>query len=228
MKMKTRSKLVMLATLLMLTAISLVGCFRVVEIVLAQLPCPEDVVVETVDVEAPDVEVKTLVIKAPGPEPYTSHIWYYIGYYNLYPPPYQYPSLLCRWWYDKGQRCWWQAHIEPMFWPRPKPQLQCEIERRRMISRATKAGIDRYVDHGCPTGSFLRAVLENDLFEAVAKADQYNRHLLADICEYIYNYTPATCHGSPEKVAAWLKFHREKPEEAHEAAGADRERREHY
>lgn len=97
-----------------------------------------------------------------------------------------------------------------------------------MIPRSPKAGIDRYVGNGVPTGSFLRVVLENDLFEAVARADPDNQLALADICEYIYNYTPATCHGSPERVAAWLKFHREHPEQAHEAASQDRERREQY
>lgn len=97
-----------------------------------------------------------------------------------------------------------------------------------MIPRAPKAGIDQYVDWGVPTGSFLRAVLSNDLFEAVARADQYNKDALTDICEYIYNYTPTICHGSPEEVEAWLKFHSEKPEEAYNAAGADRERRKQY
>jgi len=97
-----------------------------------------------------------------------------------------------------------------------------------MIPRDTKSGVDQYVDHGVPTGSFLRAVLENDLFEAVAKADYHNKLALAAICEYIYNYTPTTCHGSPEEVAAWLKFHREEQEVANCAAGTDRERRERY
>lgn len=97
-----------------------------------------------------------------------------------------------------------------------------------MIPRDTKTGIDRYVDHGVPTGSFLRAVLSNDLFEAVAKADYHNKLALVDLCDYIYNFTPNVCHGSPEEVAAWIKFHSERPDAANYAASQDREARERY
>lgn len=97
-----------------------------------------------------------------------------------------------------------------------------------MVPRHMKAAIDRYVDEGCPVASFLYAVLTNNLFEAAGRADQYNRPLLADICEYIYNYTPDTCHGSPEEVKAWLARHRDNPEETHRAAGGDREKRAQY
>lgn len=97
-----------------------------------------------------------------------------------------------------------------------------------MLPRDVKAGIDRYVDTGCPTGGFLRAVLSNDLFDAVGRAYESNQHCLVDICAYLYNCTPILCHGSPQRVEEWLKLHREKPEFAHEAAASDRERRAHY
>lgn len=35
-------------------------------------------------------------------------------------------------------------------------------------------GLKRYVEHHTPTGGFLRAVLENDLREACARADDEN------------------------------------------------------
>lgn len=74
-----------------------------------------------------------------------------------------------------------------------------------MLRPDTKAAIDRYVDGRIPTGSFLRAVLENNLMEAMGRADIGNRHSLFEICEYIYNNIPLICHGSPERVKNWLK-----------------------
>jgi hypothetical protein len=68
-------------------------------------------------------------------------------------------------------------------------------------------GLTRYfVDH-LETGSFLRAVLENDLRGACARAaDQGTRSALADVVTYIELMAPAECWGSPEKVKAWLDF----------------------
>lgn len=70
----------------------------------------------------------------------------------------------------------------------------------------TLDAIDRYITHGIPTGSFLEAALCNDLMEAMGRADMGNRLALFEICNYIYNETPSVCHGSTEKVRAWLKM----------------------
>ena len=129
------------------------------------------------------------------------------------------------WRCDTEGRYWWiEYNYHPLYWSKPR----FPIQRSTMIPRDTKSGIDRYVDHGVPTGSFLRAVLSNDLFEAIIKADSDNQLALAAICRYVYDYTPNTCHGSPEAVANWIKFHRATPVEANNAAGGDRERREHF
>lgn len=63
----------------------------------------------------------------------------------------------------------------------------------------------RYKEHKIPTGSFLEAVLSNDLFKAVGKADQYSRANLFAIVNYIYNEMPGNCWGSREIVNEWLK-----------------------
>lgn len=73
----------------------------------------------------------------------------------------------------------------------------------------TLDAIDRYVSDGIPTGSFLEAVLCNDLMEAMGPADMKNRLALFKICDYIYNETPSGCHGSIEKVKEWVKIKRE-------------------
>jgi hypothetical protein len=68
-----------------------------------------------------------------------------------------------------------------------------------------KESLIRYVQDRVPTGDFLQAVLENDLMEALGRADPDNREHIFGICYYIYNYTPHICHGSPEKVKKWLE-----------------------
>lgn len=68
----------------------------------------------------------------------------------------------------------------------------------------TKITLDNYVKHKIPTGDFLRACLENNLMEAMGCADEFSKLELYDICSYIYNHMPMSCHGSPEKVKRWL------------------------
>jgi hypothetical protein len=71
-----------------------------------------------------------------------------------------------------------------------------------MIPELTKGGIDRYVRDGCMPGSFVRAVLENDLREAFARADENNTREMFSIVEYCYNKIPGGCWGSPARVNA--------------------------
>lgn len=63
--------------------------------------------------------------------------------------------------------------------------------------------ISRYIARGIPPGSFLTAVLSNDLMGAFGKADDDNRGALFEWVRFIYQYAPVGCHGSPEKVRAW-------------------------
>jgi hypothetical protein len=74
-----------------------------------------------------------------------------------------------------------------------------------LISATILRGLRDYVEKRVPTGGFLRAVLESDLFGALGKADLSNRAAIYPICELIYNELPAPCFGSKERVAAWLK-----------------------
>ena len=65
-------------------------------------------------------------------------------------------------------------------------------------------GLKRYVEHHIPTGDFLKAVLENDLTEAVARADDENQRVIPIYVSWLYNEAPSKCWGSPEAVRAWL------------------------
>lgn len=61
-----------------------------------------------------------------------------------------------------------------------------------------------YVEHGIEPGSFMSAVICNDLSEACARADDINRYRLFDIVSWFYNEAPGGCWGSREKMAAWI------------------------
>jgi hypothetical protein len=61
-----------------------------------------------------------------------------------------------------------------------------------------------YVERGFPQGGFLTAVLSNDLVGAFSSADSVNAWAMQDWATWLYNDAPEQCHGSPEKVQAWI------------------------
>jgi|SRR6185436_6091309 len=67
------------------------------------------------------------------------------------------------------------------------------------------AGLIEYFAARRPTGSFLRSVLENDLSQACARADDINRWHLVEVVTFLHGSCPGTAWGSPEKVTAWLE-----------------------
>ena len=73
------------------------------------------------------------------------------------------------------------------------------------IPPAIRESLDAYASTGRPTGGCLRAILANDLFEAVGRADEDTHVALPSIVSYIYNELPSPCHGSYEKVDAWIE-----------------------
>ncbi len=64
-------------------------------------------------------------------------------------------------------------------------------------------GLWLYLQHGIPPGSFLQAVLENDLKEAFGRADHINSTHVKEIVTFLHNLFPASAWGSEEKVASW-------------------------
>lgn len=65
--------------------------------------------------------------------------------------------------------------------------------------------LDRYAKDRVPVGDFLRSVLENNLMDAIGRADANNLPAIGHITSYIYNRLPSPCHGSPAKYKAWLE-----------------------
>lgn len=67
-----------------------------------------------------------------------------------------------------------------------------------------RGGVVRHVLFGIEGGHFLNAVMENNLFSAVGRADLSALDSLPAICRFMYNYAPSDCFGSKEKAQAWL------------------------
>lgn len=61
-------------------------------------------------------------------------------------------------------------------------------------------GLRRFALEYRPVGRFLTSCLMG----AVMRADEVSLAHLRGIMQYIYNAMPSLCHGSPEKVKAWL------------------------
>jgi len=67
------------------------------------------------------------------------------------------------------------------------------------------AGMRRYLTHGIAPGHFLKAVLSNDLMEALGRADEENQRSLPAYGRFLYNYAASSSYGSPERFEAWVK-----------------------
>ena len=69
-----------------------------------------------------------------------------------------------------------------------------------------QGGLIRYFNQRIPPGHFLTAVLENNLVEAVNRADDENVHCLKAYVMWLYNVPPGrpTGWGSQKAVTEWL------------------------
>ncbi len=65
--------------------------------------------------------------------------------------------------------------------------------------------ITAYVEEGQPLGHFLYALMTNDLNGAMARADTYTKLILPTYVMYVHWQIPGECHGSAEKVKAWMQ-----------------------
>lgn len=61
-----------------------------------------------------------------------------------------------------------------------------------------------YIEKGIPGGSFLTAVVSNDLKGAFGRADDINRARMFDTVAFLVNEAPIGSYGSPERVADWI------------------------
>ena len=78
-----------------------------------------------------------------------------------------------------------------------------DAPRMQRMQRA----VGRYVKYGIDPGSFLQAVLANDLMESFGRADLINREIMFDWTCWLYNARiPHACRGSFKAVSQWIKI----------------------
>lgn len=91
--------------------------------------------------------------------------------------------------------------------PVPLITLGGEPVRYDLVPVAYMAeGVRNYIEGGQIPGSFLLALVSNDLFGAYRTADQQNLHAMRQWIDWFYNHSPAGCSGSKENVEAWCNF----------------------
>jgi hypothetical protein len=73
-----------------------------------------------------------------------------------------------------------------------------------LIPKHMIEGVRNYIEHGIEPGSFLSAVLCNDLRRACECADDINRTRLFQYIQFFYSYTPTDCWGSEKRFLAWM------------------------
>ena len=78
-----------------------------------------------------------------------------------------------------------------------------------MLPAHMQDGARQYIEEGVMPGSFLLAVLQNNLVNAFGNADEMNITALQVWATWLHWSIPSAAWGSPEKVGAWIESHRE-------------------
>ena len=68
-----------------------------------------------------------------------------------------------------------------------------------------RPGLVRYVCDHYPTGSFLAAVISNDLMDAAFRADGDNIAAFRYYALWLKQHAPPASYGSREKYKAWIR-----------------------
>jgi hypothetical protein len=76
-----------------------------------------------------------------------------------------------------------------------------------LLPEHLRDGMKRWIEFGIRPGSFLLAILHNDLEQACLRADAYSMYRMADIAKFMALEAPAECWGSCAKVDAWEAKH---------------------
>ncbi len=85
----------------------------------------------------------------------------------------------------------------------PYEKARQHAEYRRIPQRILISLYD-YVNNRQQTGGFLAAVLSNDLFTAIGKADSESLAAIREIVVFIHMEVPSHCYGSEHAVCAWV------------------------
>ncbi len=82
----------------------------------------------------------------------------------------------------------------------PTPENDTEYQK---LPEQYREGMRRYVEEGILPGSFLMAILSNDLYSSVAQCSGPIEYLEI-VVKWLYNEAPSRCWGSPKQVRDWI------------------------
>jgi hypothetical protein len=96
--------------------------------------------------------------------------------------------------------------------------------RRHLLMRMIECQVPDHLHEGLveylaarrPVGSFLTAVLSNNLMDACVRADDLSRPHLVEIALFLLNYAPANAWGNEKAVFDWLEARSEPVPEVYE------------
>jgi hypothetical protein len=99
-------------------------------------------------------------------------------------------------------------NFQPRFDPDTHAYLARKIDDglvRNRVPMGCRGGLTRYLLYGVSTGGFLHAVIDNDLKEAVGRADDVNILAIPNIVRFLYNAAPSQAWGRKGAHDAWVK-----------------------
>ncbi len=74
------------------------------------------------------------------------------------------------------------------------------------ITQPCYESIKMYIEKGCEPGSFITAIIENDLQRSVSSADHMNIKLIPEYVKFFQWYAPSKCWGYKGAVEDWIKI----------------------
>ena len=79
-----------------------------------------------------------------------------------------------------------------------------ELRGLERLPHHMRDGVERYVLHGIPGGSFMTELFANRLVQAFGRADEVNTAAMREWASWLYNDAPGDCWGSPMAVSEWI------------------------
>jgi hypothetical protein len=96
-------------------------------------------------------------------------------------------------------------HPESKVWM-PTPEPGWEQALITLVPEHLQTGLAEYVTHGMRPGAFLCAVIDDQLREAIMRADPVSQFALRGVVTWLYNYAPSASYGSRAARAYWEQY----------------------
>ena len=77
-------------------------------------------------------------------------------------------------------------------------------ELDNLVLHNLRGGLVRHILEGGRVGGFLTALLENDLRQAVVRADPDSFDSLRNLVRFLNSFAPRNCHGGVVNVSTWI------------------------